>query len=192
MPGDTQTRWPQGSGKAQWILQSLDQGSAALCATMHRPGKPNISMARMGLSAVSLGCFHTWINWRCCSETRWCFPLWLALFGHMWTQQCHCGVEQNNSAEISWKRWSWIDSVRLQSKHHRPSQRNKQRWYVPPGNRRQKDPLTKMANVVLYLYVYCCFPAKQISRSVCGIQHLGNMLIWPNVDAEFHLLTAPR
>lgn len=36
-----------------------------------------------------------------------------------------------------------FDSVRLQSKHNRPSQRNKQPWYVPPGNRRQKIPWLK-------------------------------------------------
>lgn len=40
------------------------------------------------------GCSHTWIDWRRCSETRGHFPRWLGSW-----------------AEITHKRWSWLDSI---------------------------------------------------------------------------------
>lgn len=39
------------------------------------------------------------------------FPFWLGLFRHMWTQQSHSVVEQNNWAQTAFKRWSNFDSI---------------------------------------------------------------------------------
>lgn len=39
------------------------------------------------------------------------FPLWLGPFGHIWTQQSHCDAEQDNWAEITWTRWSPLNSI---------------------------------------------------------------------------------
>lgn len=39
------------------------------------------------------------------------FPFWLGLFRHMWTQQSHSDVEQNNWAPTAFKRWSNLDFI---------------------------------------------------------------------------------
>lgn len=70
------------------------------------------------------------------------FPFGLASFGPTWRQESHSDAERTNRVQVVRKSWSGPDSIPtlewfvLQWEHHR----NKEPWYVLPGNRKEGKP----------------------------------------------------
>lgn len=120
--------------------------------------------------------------------------------------------EHNNRAEITWQRWSQFDSIRtlklfVCSENTTAQQPEQIALICAAWQQVPKHCLSKKQSMVSYFYVLSTVlalfsrafrpslffvPSAFINFTLymCGVQHLGNVLISPNVNESMRLFTS--
>lgn len=92
----------------------------------------------------------SYLDWSVMFQRKVVFPLWLSLFGHMWTKQSHSFAAQNNQVVLAAFR---LNPGAFSLPWNLPSDRNKKPWCVLPGKKAPEDRLS----VWCLTFMYRCY-----------------------------------